>query len=85
MRDKRLFAGVFPCGISFCDRTREKDGDYLKVAFLPFSTSRLEWCGKCDEEMRASILAHVAAINPVKGQRFPVSTSGQCAVWGEKS
>lgn len=37
----RLFSGVYPCGIVYADRYREKGGDYARLAFLPYDTLQL--------------------------------------------
>lgn len=52
--DKRLFIGVFPCGLSYCDKTKEEDGDYKKLAFLPYSTLKLKFYN-CPPELRKEI------------------------------
>lgn len=38
-----LFVGVMPCGISYCDRTREEGGDFVRLAFLSYATLTLVW------------------------------------------
>lgn len=38
----RLFIGMYPEGIVYADRGREEHGDYMRVAFLPYSTLKLE-------------------------------------------
>jgi hypothetical protein len=78
-----LFVGVFPCGLSFCDKTRDENGDYLKVAFLPYATLKLEWYGKCPADMRLRIEATASEMIDKRGQEFRVTTSGQTVMLGE--
>ena len=83
MTKEALFAGVFPTGISYCDRTREKDGDYLKLAFLSFHTLDLIFIGdRCSAALRATIEANAAVIQARQGQQYPVSSSGQTVTLG---
>jgi len=79
----RLFSGVYPTGILYADKRRERDGDYLRVAFLPFSTLELEWePGKHPADLRRAIEADAAAIAARRGQAYPVSASGQTVTLG---
>ena len=87
MKD-RLFSGVFPTGISYADRGRERHGDYLKLAFLPFSTLELEWHepeAKVPAPLRAAILADARKMIAKRGQAFPISAAGQTITLGKKS
>jgi len=81
----RLFIGVFPTGIRYADRSRERDGDYLKLAFLPFSTLELEWHeseAKVPADLRAAIRADAKRVIAKRGQEYPVSASGQTVTLG---
>jgi hypothetical protein len=40
--DDPLFIGLFPTGFSYADRTREEQGDYKRIAFLPYDTLELK-------------------------------------------
>lgn len=80
-----LFIGTFPTGISYADKSREKDGDYKRVAFLPFSTLVLEWWpGKHPQAMRDDIEKHAAKLIARRGQEHQVSTSGQTVMLGKR-
>src|SRR3546814_11285018 len=38
--DQRIFSGIYPAGIVYADRTRQKGGDYARLAFLPYEIGR---------------------------------------------
>jgi hypothetical protein len=79
----RLFAGVYPTGIAYADKERERDGDYLRVAFLPFSTLRLQWSpGNHPAELREEIEHDATQIIARRGQPFEVDASGQTVILG---
>ncbi len=74
---------TFPTGFSYADRSRERGGDYVRLAFLPFDTLKLEWIAKrFSPELRAEILAHANGIAAREGQSYPVSASGQTVLLG---
>lgn len=70
-----LFIGVFPGGISYCDRSREVDGDYKRVAFLPYDTLALR-IDAPRSPLLAEIRAHAATLKA--GDRF--SIAGNCTI-----
>ena len=74
---ERLFVGVYPAGISYADRSREKHGDYARCAFLPFRSLVLEVESDCPKALRALIEADAARIQARRGELFEVSASGQ--------
>lgn len=79
----RLFIGTFPTGISYADRQREKDGDYMRIAFLPYSTLELEWSpGKHPPELRRLVELDAAQMAKRRGQEYQVSTAGQTVTLG---
>lgn len=78
----RLFSGVYPCGIVYADRQREKGGDYARCAFLPFSSLVLQIERDCPAALREQIVKDAAAIQARKGERFNISSSGQSVVLG---
>lgn len=79
----RLFVGVFPTGISYADKERERDGDYMRVAFLPFSTLELEWSpGRHPPGLRDLIERDAASIIRRRGQPYQVSGAGQTVTLG---
>ncbi len=73
----RLFIGIFPGGIAYADRHREKDGDYARLAFLPYDTLQLKVEEDCPSDLQAVIEADAAAIQSRRGELFQVSSSGQ--------
>lgn len=79
----RLFAGVYPEGIVYADRSREQGGDYLRLAFLPFRSLAIEWSPvTMPAELRAQIETDAAAIIARRGEQFQVSSSGQTVTLG---
>lgn len=83
MTNDRLFSGIYPTGIVYSDRKREKGGDYLRLAFLPFGSLRLEWEPvTMPVELRAAIERDAAAIVAKRGELFQVSSSGQTVTLG---
>ena len=81
----RLFSGVYPCGIVYADRYREKGGDYARLAFLAYDTLQLRVEDDCPVELRALIETDAAAIQAKRGQPYQVSTSGQTVMLGSKA
>lgn len=82
----RLFIGMFPTGISYADRQRERNGDYMRVAFLPFSTLELEWSpGRHPPELRKEVEKHAAAMMRRHGQAFRVDSAGHTVTLGSSS
>lgn len=73
----RLFIGDFPTGIIYADRGVERDGDYKRLAFLPYGTLLLKVEADCPTELRARIEADARRMAMLRGQDWPVSTSGQ--------
>lgn len=75
---KRLFIGVFPTGISYADRGRAKDGDYLPLAFLPYKSLEVEWRQrvKMPPELREEIEADVLRMQLRRGEMFKLSSHG---------
>ncbi len=77
-----LFSGIFPCGIVYADRTRERHGDYVRLAFLPFKTLELDLEADCPPALVARIRSDAAVIQARKGQEFQVSTCQQTVTLG---
>ncbi|HSX22265.1 MAG TPA: hypothetical protein VLE97_05770 [Gaiellaceae bacterium] len=75
----RLFIGTMPTGIRYADRHRERGGDYLPIAFLPYSTLQLEWEPRVPValELREQIQRHADSVRARRGQDYPISSSGQ--------
>jgi hypothetical protein len=82
----RLFVGVYPTGIAYADRARTKHGDYLRLAFLPYSTLEIEWSRgvTVPAELQALIEADAHAMQERAGQEFRVSASGQTVILAGK-
>jgi hypothetical protein len=81
----RIFACVFATGISYADLHRQRGGDYARLAFLYFSTLKLEIQPDCPKELRQWITEDAARIQALKGQPFQVSTCGQTVLLGSKA
>lgn len=77
-----LFIGVFPTGWIFCDRSIEKHGDYLHVAFQPFDTLQVKYRNDCPYNMRMTIESVAYEHFQMSGQEYQVSTSGQTRLLG---
>lgn len=75
--EERLFAGVYPTGIVYADRSREEHGDYKRLAFLSFRTLELEWSKGVPADLRRLIESDAAAIQARRGEDFEVSAAGQ--------
>lgn len=81
---ERIFAGVFPFGISYADKEREKDGDYARLAFLDFASLRLKVEPDCPAHLRHEIEVDAAKIQARRGESFQVSTAGQTVLLGSE-
>ena len=85
MSDDRLFIGVFPAGLSYCDRTREEHGDYVKLAFLSYRTLRLSFTpagSAAPKSLYDEIKAHAIGMQRRRGEAFEVSATGQTVILG---
>lgn len=80
--DGDLFIYVAATGIAYCDRSRTVDGDWPRVAFIPFSTLEPEVADDCPEGLRPRVEAHAASLLARRGQAQTVSTSGQTVILG---
>jgi hypothetical protein len=72
----RLFIAPYSEGFVYCDRYREKAGDYLSLAFLSYRRLELEWykdIGKVTEELRQEIEAHAASIQARRGEDYQIA------------
>lgn len=76
----RVFIGVFPGGISFADRDREKDGDYARLAFLEYGSLTLKIERTCPDYLRNYICDRAAEYRV--GDRLEISTCGQTVLLG---
>lgn len=80
----RLFIGVYPAGLSYADRWKMDHGDYVRLAFLQFSSLELTIYDGCPEELRGQIRTHAAGMQVRRGETFKVSTSGQTVLLGSQ-
>lgn len=82
-QDPRLFIGVYPCGLVYADRSRERHGDYVRLAFLPYASLVLQIAPDCPTSLRAEIEADARAMQAKRGERYEVSASGQTVILGD--
>ena len=78
----RLFSGVYSTGISYADRTRERDGDYKRLAFLSFATLTLEFQPDCPDDLRELITREAARIQARRGEHYEIDSSGHTVLLG---
>jgi hypothetical protein len=80
----QLSVATFPTGVAYADRTRERNGDYLRLAFLPFQSLELEWAPRVrvPPEMRRLIIEHADRLRARRGEDYQVSTAGQTVKLG---
>lgn len=81
---ERLFCGVFPGGLVFADRGREKNGDYARLAFMPYSTLEVKIESDCPKALVPLIQESVRGMQARRGEEFPLSTCGQSIILGSK-
>lgn len=77
----RIFIGVYPCGLVYADRQRERNGDYARLAFLPYATLQLELESDCPPACARWIRTHAARLKP--GDELIVSSAGQTVILGK--
>jgi len=78
----RLFAGVYPGGIVFADRWIDADGDYKRVAFLPYETLEIKWAADAPKELKPLVMDHAAELQAKRGEQYRISTCGQTVTLG---
>lgn len=83
MRDP-LFIGCFPAGFVYADRTRERDGDYVRLAFLPYDTLVLELQPDCPPALADRIRQDAAIMQAKAGEHYRVSTTGATVLLGSR-
>lgn len=81
---ERLFCGVFPGGLVYADRGREKNGDWANLAFMPFSTLEVKIQADCPKALIPLIQDSVRGMQARRGEEFPISTCGQSIILGSK-
>lgn len=73
-----------PTGITYCDRHRERNGDYVCCAHMPYATLALKIEPDCPVDLRTEIERHAATIQVRQGEPYTVTTSGQTVMLGTK-
>jgi hypothetical protein len=83
---ERLFTGVYPAGIVYADRSRSPrgpQGDYARVAFLPYMSLVLEVTrGEEQSDLLPLIRKDAERMAARRGERFPIDASGHTVVLG---
>ena len=84
-RGSRLFIGLYPAGVVYADKAYEINGDYARIAFLPYDTLELEFTpGGQRSPLRDQIMDHAADLMTRTGGEIAVSASGQTRRLGTK-
>lgn len=81
MEKDPLFIGVYPGGLVYCDRRREVQGDYVRVAFLSYTTLALD-IEQPDSDLLPRIWEDVTAMQERRGQEFEISACGHTVKLG---
>lgn len=82
---ERLFVGCFPTGFSFADRSRERHGDYVKLARIPYTTLEIEWEKDCPAEFKPLIEAQAADLRSRRGESYPIAGNAYAILGGDQS
>ena len=80
----RIFIGAYPEGLVYADRMRESQGDYARLAFLPYSTLELKFDSGCPEYIRPWIIEKAALMQARRGESFQISSCGQTVMLGSQ-
>lgn len=80
--EDRLLICVYPAGFSYVDRGRKVDGDYQKLAFLPFSNLVPDIAKDCPKELLPLVMADIQDLQARRGESYQVSTCGQTITLG---
>lgn len=81
----RLFIGVWSTGVSYADRSRERHGDYARLAFLDFATLTLAVERDCPADLRDAIERDARGVQARRGERFATDACGHSVVLGGAS
>ena len=73
---RNLFIGVYPTGLVYADKSIEREGDYHRVAFLPYNTLELKVYDFGSPLLQA-IRRDAHVIQARRGELFGISTSGK--------
>lgn len=80
----RLFCGVYPGGLVWADRGREKAGDYAKLAFMPYDTLEAKFEADFPKAFIPLIQEEVKRMQERRGQEFRTSATGQAVILGSR-
>jgi hypothetical protein len=78
-----LFIGLFRAGVSYANRNVEENGDYKRLAFLPYDTLALEVQKDCPLELRHRIFEDPKTILARLASRFVSPPVGQTVMLGK--
>lgn len=89
--NERLFIGCYPTGLVYADRKREKDGDYVRLAYLNYGTLVLEFdkgiligYRKIDPVLIREVERHALYMQSLRGQKFAIAGNAT-VILGDKS
>lgn len=68
-----LFIGCYPTGLVYADRTRERHGDYVRLAYLNYRTLTLDLEKDCPPALATRIQAHATDLQARRGQPFAIA------------
>ena len=78
-----LFIGIYPSGIVYADRRKERGGDYTRVAFLPYDNLVLAVEKGADPALVAEARAHADTLIAQRGEAFAIDASGHHVILGK--
>jgi hypothetical protein len=78
----RVFCALFPVGVVWSDRFVDLDGDYKRLARMPYDTLELQFEADCPYELRAEVTSQAKFYQDRRGQEYQVTRSGQTVVLG---
>lgn len=77
-----LFIGVYPGGLVYADRSHETNGDYTRVAFLPYDTLELR-IDSPRSPLLAEVVQHAAAVQAKRGELYSIDACGHTVLLGK--
>lgn len=81
----RLFVGLYPAGVVYADKRREKHGDYARCAFLSYRTLKLEVESDCPKPLVTVIKRDAAKLQARRGEDLVYTSSGQTVRLGRSA
>lgn len=83
MNRECLFIAIHSGGVGYSDKNREKDGDYLRLCFLPYGTLVPQWTdAKMSDALRKEIEKEILSMQIHCGRRFETSATQQTVLLG---